>query len=116
MQNEITTLLQAIINDYAAWQQRSADKRDNPLLTDVQKKMYTEFAQGLRVETGTKYIKVISKGSVWGFIVNVDTDKKFRKGDILKAAGYNSPARNAARGNILDGDYTIDWTGPMYLR
>ena len=102
MKNEITILLQAIINDYAAWQQRSADKRDS-LLTDVQKKMYTEFAQGLRVETGNKYIKVISKGSVWGFIVNVDTEKKFRKGEILKAAGWNWPAGNAARGNILDG-------------
>ena len=54
-------------------------------------------------------------GSVWGFIVNTDNDKKFRKGDILKAAGYNAPARNAARGNILDGGYCIQWTGPLYL-
>ena len=41
--------------------------------------------------------------------------KKFKKGDILKAAGWNAPARNAARGNILDGGYAINWTGACYL-
>jgi hypothetical protein len=69
----------------------------------------------LTVKEGTKYIKIINDGSVWGFVVNTDNDKKFRKGDILKAAGYAAPARNAARGNILDGGYTINWTGPLYL-
>ena len=65
---------------------------------------------------GTKYIKISAGGSVWGFVVNTDNDKKFRKGDILKAAGYAAPARNAATGgNILDGGYTINWTGPLYL-
>ena len=55
-------------------------------------------------------------GCVWGFVVNTDDDKKFRKGDILKAAGWNAPARNKARGNVVDGDYNIQWTGPNYLR
>ena len=32
------------------------------------------------------------------------------------AAGYNAPARNAARGNVLEGGYQIRWTGPLYLK
>ena len=54
-------------------------------------------------------------GSAWGCVVNTDNDKKFKKGDILKCAGYSAPARNAARGNVLDGGYNINWTGPLYL-
>ena len=49
------------------------------------------------------------------FIVNVEDDKKFKYGDILMPAGYNAPARNSARGNILDGAYAINWTGACYL-
>jgi hypothetical protein len=45
----------------------------------------------------------------------MNADKKFKKGDILMAAGWNAPARNAARGNILDGGYDINWTGACYL-
>ena len=41
---------------------------------------------------------------------------KFKKGDILKAAGYRAPARNSARGNVLEGNYAIQWTGPLYLK
>ena len=40
----------------------------------------------------------------------------FKKGDILKAAGYNAPALNSARGNVLTGNYAIQWTGPLYLK
>ena len=36
--------------------------------------------------------------------------------DILMCAGYKAPARNGARGNVLEGNYEISWTGPMYLR
>ena len=48
-------------------------------------------------------------------LVRLGTIEKFKKGDILKAAGFNSPATNAARGNIIDGGYTVQWTGPLYL-
>ena len=54
-------------------------------------------------------------GQVWGFVVGVDNDPKFKKGDVLKAAGYNTPARNAPRGNVLEGGFNINWTGPEYL-
>ncbi len=39
-----------------------------------------------------------------------------KKGDVLKAAGYNKPALNSARGNVLTGNYAIQWTGPLYLK
>ena len=81
--------------------------------------MKADFADGISVKYGSKYIKIITgkngNRSVWGFIVGVDNDKKFKKGDILKPAGWAAPARNAARGNILDGGYPINWTGPLYL-
>ena len=81
--------------------------------------MKANFADGISVEYGRKYIKVIktlgSQRMVWGFIVGVDNDKKFKLGDILKPAGWKAPARNAARGNILDGGYPINWPGPLYL-
>lgn len=107
MQQELDQLKQAIVQDYATWQ--DATGYDNP-------ERVQEFADGIDIKPGNKYIKIITNNSVWGFIVAVDTDKKFRQGDILKAAGWAAPARNAARGNILDGGYRIRWTGPEYLR
>jgi hypothetical protein len=76
-----------------------------------------DFADGITVKEGPKYTKIYKDngGCIWGFVVAVDTDKKFRKGDILMPAGYAAPARNAARGNILDNDFDINWTGPKYL-
>ena len=78
-----------------------------------------EFIDSLYVEEGRKYLKVIKKlgnqEMVWGFVMKED-DKKFRAGDILKAASWSAPARNKARGNILDNDFSwVRWTGPEYL-
>ncbi len=56
----------------------------------------------------------IPGGTCWGFVVKND-NTKFKKGDILKPAGWNKPATISARGNVLDGMYQIKWTGPMYL-
>lgn len=112
MQKQLEALREAMIADYNAFMSE---------VGDVQSRMRKEYAEGIRFNTGRKYIKVEkghAKGdqvSVWGFIVNADDDKKFRKGDILKAAGWATPARNKARGNILDGGYSIRWTGPEYL-
>ena len=82
----------------------------------------SDFRDKFIVKIGKKYIKIGTKsnyndkmGSVWAFVVNTDDDTKFKRGDVLKAAGFNAPARNAPRGNVLDGGFKIDWTGPLYL-
>ena len=87
-----------------------------PAKSDITAKMNEKYANSFEVKYGSKYIKIVSNNSVTAFIVGTDKDKKFKKGDILMAAGYNAPARNKARGNILDGNYPIQWTGPLYLR
>lgn len=110
MKTELNTLLENIVADYAARVARSEYARPE----DVQ-----EFADALSFEIGRKYIKIIKKVAdsrcVWGFIVNTATDKKFNLGDILMAASWKAPARNKARGNILEGGYEVRWTGPLTL-
>ena len=71
---------------------------------------------------GGKYVRITHKNrkggqeSAWGFIALVDNPSKgFQKGDLLKAAGYNTPAKNA-RGNILNGTAKYDKYSPAYLR
>jgi hypothetical protein len=111
MKNEINALFEVIKKDYAMFMGRVGDNAGRA----VNERMIADFNEGLRFEEGRKYVKVITGNSVWGFIVAVENDKKFRKGDILKAAGWNAPARNAPRGNIIDGGYDVRWTGPNYL-
>ena len=102
----------AMINDYVNWHTRNCNRE----LSDINKKMIGEYSVNFTITYGKKYIKITEKGGgVKAFVVGVDDDKKFKKGDILKPAGWAAPARNAARGNILKGGYPIDWTGPLYL-
>jgi hypothetical protein len=109
MDNAINDLFHAIALDWAEWKSRGEYAGPND---------YDEFLEKLHVEEGRKYLKIIksddAQQTVWGFVVKED-DKKFKAGDILKAASWASPARNQARGNILDGGYSIRWTGPNYL-
>ena len=110
MDNQIIKLMVEIAKDYADWRSRSEYGSEND---------YAEMLDNLHVEEGRKYLKIVKKMGnqemVWGFVVKKD-DKKFRAGDILKAAGWAAPARNKARGNILDGDFSwVRWTGPEYL-
>ena len=117
MNNEMTALIANIKKDYFEWTTGCAAAAGRCILNETNKMMIARFNENLTYKVGTKYIKVINEcGGVWGFVVNTDNDKKFAKGDILKAAGYNAPARNAARGNIIDGGYTIRWTGPLDLK
>ena len=108
MGNAINMLLVEIEKDYGRQYPQSADK----------------FGSELRFVVNQKYIKVWRKGcgergdawgGVWGFVVNTDDDKKFKRGDILKAQGWNTPARNHARGNVFSRNYVVKWTGPLYM-
>ena len=112
MIDEIAGLVDNIQQDYLNWTSRNGTKE----LTDINKRMIDEFNSTVAVKEGNKYIKIICGSSVWGFVVNTEKDKLFNKGDILKAAGWAAPARNKARGNILDGGYSIQWTTTSGIR
>ena len=107
LEEGIDILMQAMVDDYTGFM---------PPDDKVRNEMNAKFKDGLSFTVGSKYIKIFSEGGrVSAFIVKTENDKKFKKGDILKPAGWAAPARNAARGNILDGGYPINWTGPLYL-
>ena len=73
-----------------------------------------EWDSKTKVSQGKKYIKVVQDTGVFAFVMKEDSGH-LKKGDILKAAGYNKPALNSARGNVLNGNYYIQWTGPLYM-
>ena len=98
-------LLASIGENYRQWNSRSEYGTAEQV---------TEFVSELSVEEGRKYAKVISGRGVWGFVV-LNDDSKFKKGDILMAASWSTPARNKPRGNIFEGFPSISWTGPGYL-
>ncbi len=67
---------------------------------------------------GRKFIKLSDGSGVWGFISRVDGTLKgspIKKGDLLKAASFNSPAKHS-RGNIVDGTASYGPYGPSYLK
>ena len=113
MRNEIEKLLESMKEDYKRWSDRCADGEKSRAINTT---MYEEYCDGLEVTEGSRYWKITGKSgssrSVKGFIVKAG-DKKFREGDMLKAAGWASPARNFARGNVLDGTGVkmVRWTG-----
>jgi|TARA_R110002074_G_scaffold297606_4_gene469113 hypothetical protein len=111
LEQAIKKLTQKIKEDYI----RMATHHGREKLTGYYKDQVDNFEDQTTVKEGKKYIKIVRDNTVWGFIVKNDF-KHFRKGDILKAAGFNAPALNQARGNILDDDYSIAWTGPHYLK
>ena len=97
------TLLVKIQENYDNWGNRSG----------ISKKM------NLSLKPGRKFIKVVHDNSVWGFVAKVDGIHKglpMLKGDILKAAGWRTPAKHS-RGSIFDSEMhkSFSWTGPNYL-
>ena len=84
-------------------------------LTGYSKEQVELWDSKTKVMPGKKYIKIVQDTGVFCFIVKEEF-KHFKKGDVLKAAGYNAPALNSPRGNVLTGNYPIQWTGPLYLK
>lgn len=106
MNEALAKLKTAIIDDYRGF--GSGSYHDGQIA-----KM--ESGEILTHTEGKKYIRIVSGGSAWGFVVNCHDDAKFKYGDILKTASWATPARNQARGNVF-GEYKINWTGPNYLK
>ena len=110
--NALAELEHRIIEDYKRF--TTAGKKDYTNLRGTPEAFRLKnFENGLGYLPGTKYLKVVTENSLWGFINIKNT--KFKEGDILKGAGYNAPALNKARGNIFNDNYEIAWTGPKYL-
>jgi len=116
MREEIEKVLETMREDYIRWSDSSKlFNRERSRLND---EMIENYCNGLEVTEGSRYWKITSTNgsgtqrSVSGFIVKAG-DKKFREGDMLKAAGWAAPARNFARGNVLDGRGVnqVRWTG-----
>ena len=110
----VTNYLETIKSDYAT-SMRRGEKTDT--MKSVSEKMIKEFVEGLHFTVGQKYIRVVTSNghqrSVHSFIVNTYEDNKFQFGDILKAAGWATPARNFRRGNVFETEsyQNVRWTG-----
>ena len=102
---------------------------NNPLVEKFIKKVNAEIEdyyatnlsnltpKPMEMRVGTKFIKLISNGSVWGFISRFDGDYKgvpIKKGDLMKAASRDAPAKHS-RGNIIDGTARYGVYGVTYL-
>lgn len=112
MHYAVNAYIKVCKKDYADWTARCAKAQGDDAISGIRKMMMAVYNDNITFKTGSKYIKIITNGSVHGFIVNTDNDADFKLGDILKAASYNAPARNFARGNALRGIFNnMQWTG-----
>ena len=67
---------------------------------------------------GRKFVKVLKNHGVWGFVSMIDglhKNSPVRRGDLLLAANYSTPAKHA-RGNIFDGTALYGMYGPHYRK
>ena len=110
LKDGITNMMLGAKNDYIRMSTSGGKE-----LTGYSKEQVDNWDNKTKVSQGKKYIKIVQDTGVFAFVMKEDTGR-FKKGDILKAAGYNKPALNSARGNVLEGGYAIQWTGPLYLR
>ena len=116
----LTNLMTHMKNDYHNWSMtgRTVHQNTEDFIREskIREDMEERYCDGLGYDVNTKYIKVFSDAgggkSVCCFVVATENDKKFRFGDILKPAGWRTPTRNFARGNILENDFRgVHWTG-----
>ena len=105
----IKNLMAGAKADYVKWSTLGGKE-----LSGYSKEQVDNWDNKTKVSEGKKYIKIVQDTGVFAFVMKEDSGR-FKKGDILKAAGYNKPALNSARGNVLTGNYAIQWTGPLYM-
>ena len=110
LKDGITNMMLGAKNDYIRMSTMGG-KRE---LTGYSKEQVDNWDSKTKIKEGKKYIKVVQDTGVFAFVMKEDSGH-LKKGDILKAAGYNKPALNSARGNVLNGNYYIQWTGPLYM-
>ena len=84
-------------------------------LEGYSKEQVEQWDNKTKVSFGKKFIKIVQDTGVFAFVMKEDSGR-FKKGDILKAASWRAPALNSPRGNVLTGNYAIQWTGPLYLK
>ena len=112
----LDAMLDHMRSDYKSWSD-SSNARNPERVRDengetVSDRMCREYCASLEYSMGKKYVKVTDGSSVKAFVVACDDDKKFAFGDILKPAGWKTPARNFRRGNVLDRSFgAVRWTG-----
>ena len=109
----LDTLVELAKEDYRKWSEMSSkfDGASHSRLK-IKEDMIADYNREISYSAGSKYVKVVTGNSVWGFVVRVHNDKKFRFGDTLKPAGWATPARNFSRGNVVDRDFRgVSWTG-----
>ena len=109
LKDGITNMMLGAKNDYIRMSTSGGKE-----LTGYSKEQVDNWDNKTKVSEGKKYIKIVQDTGVFAFVMKEDSGH-LKKGDILKAAGYNKPALNSARGNVLNGNYYIQWTGPLYM-
>ena len=109
----VDNLLKGIGDSYANWNKAS----DSPN-SDRARNRVNHFRDGLKINPGRKFDKVIENNRVWGFVAKTDGVLKgvtYNVGDVFKAAGWSAPAK-WQRGSIFDTNNNwYSWTGPNYL-
>jgi len=103
---EMTAALEAykayLIEDYAGWDKKTPYFKEGRA---------EAWGAKISFQKGQKFIKVVNDTGVHSFIVIVPFGS-FKYGDILKAASWAAPAKNFARGNVIDRDFAkTRWTG-----
>ncbi len=114
----VNKLIKAIKADYCKRTSYDGSKTK----TDVMLEMEEKFKNGVSIKNGQKYIGIYTSSgnqkSIWGGVVKKDSAcGRLKKGDILKAAGYGAYTMVGAgrRGNVLEGNFSVSWTGANYL-
>ena len=114
LEEGVQNLIEGSKLDYAKWTEKGRAEGSS-----YYDETLVNFEKNCSVREGQNYIKVIRENAVHAFVIKKLTAKTeamgFKIGDILKPAGWQAPALNKARGNVLEGNFLINWTGPLYL-